>query len=93
MSKSRSNVTVSEEILGQYGADSLRQWAAGGAEIPFKSNRKEGLPLPILLRTSACLFQSTGLKPFTTPIGGGCMGKMKVWFVLPILFFLENSFG
>jgi valyl-tRNA synthetase len=42
MSKSRGNVTVPEEILSQYGADSLRQWAAGGAatgsDIQFNWN-------------------------------------------------------
>jgi len=42
MSKSRGNVTVPEEILEQYGADSLRQWAALGAatgsDIQFNWN-------------------------------------------------------
>ncbi|HWQ65661.1 MAG TPA: valine--tRNA ligase [Methanospirillum sp.] len=42
MSKSRGNVTVPEEILSQYGADSLRQWAAAGAatgsDIQFNWN-------------------------------------------------------
>jgi valyl-tRNA synthetase len=42
MSKSRGNVTVPEEILSEYGADSLRQWAAGGAatgsDIQFNWN-------------------------------------------------------
>ena len=31
MSKSRSNIIAPEEIVGQYGADALRQWGAGGA--------------------------------------------------------------
>jgi valyl-tRNA synthetase len=31
MSKSRGNIIAPEEILGVYGADALRQWAAGGA--------------------------------------------------------------
>lgn len=42
MSKSRGNVTVPEEILESYGADSLRQWAALGAatgsDIQFNWN-------------------------------------------------------
>ncbi|MDD1723623.1 MAG: valine--tRNA ligase [Methanospirillum sp.] len=42
MSKSRGNVTVPEEILEEYGADSLRQWAALGAatgsDIQFNWN-------------------------------------------------------
>jgi len=31
MSKSRNNIISPEEIVGQYGADALRQWGAGGA--------------------------------------------------------------
>jgi valyl-tRNA synthetase len=31
MSKSRGNIIVPEDILGKYGADALRQWAAAGA--------------------------------------------------------------
>ena len=31
MSKSRGNIIMPEEILGKYGADALRQWAATGA--------------------------------------------------------------
>ncbi len=31
MSKSRGNIIIPEEILGKYGADALRQWAAMGA--------------------------------------------------------------
>jgi valyl-tRNA synthetase len=31
MSKSRGNIIVPEDILGKYGADALRQWAAMGA--------------------------------------------------------------
>ncbi len=42
MSKSRGNITVPEEILSQYGADALRQWAASGAatgsDIQFNWN-------------------------------------------------------
>jgi valyl-tRNA synthetase len=42
MSKSRGNVTLPEEILEKYGADSLRQWAALGAatgsDIQFNWN-------------------------------------------------------
>lgn len=42
MSKSRGNVTVPEEILQNYGADSLRQWAglgaATGSDIQFNWN-------------------------------------------------------
>lgn len=42
MSKSRGNITVPEEILCQYGADALRQWAglgaATGSDIQFSWN-------------------------------------------------------
>ncbi|WAC04389.1 MAG: valine--tRNA ligase [Methanoregula sp.] len=42
MSKSRGNIIVPEEILGKYGADSLRQWgamgAATGSDIMFNWN-------------------------------------------------------
>ncbi len=42
MSKSRGNIIAPEEILGQYGADALRQWAAAGAatgsDIQFNWN-------------------------------------------------------
>jgi valyl-tRNA synthetase len=31
MSKSRGNIILPEDILGKYGADALRQWAASGA--------------------------------------------------------------
>jgi valyl-tRNA synthetase len=42
MSKSRGNIIAPEEILGQYGADALRQWAAAGgatgSDIQFNWN-------------------------------------------------------
>jgi len=40
-----------------------------------RENRRitaEGLLPPPSSKNPACPFQSTGLKPFTTPIGGGC---------------------
>ena len=40
MSKSRKNYVATPEVLGKYGADAARQWAAGGgstgSDIPFR---------------------------------------------------------